>query len=71
MVDEAVSEQAWEDEAIVEPESIMFNDISESWYADMKHYISTGNMSEDFDARKQRTLRLKSARYQLISGVLF
>jgi hypothetical protein len=48
----AVSEEVWEDETIVEPESILFNDISESWYMDMKYYLSSRNMPEYFDARK-------------------
>ena len=68
---EEVSEEVWEGETIVEPESIQFNDISKSWYIDMKHYLSIGNMPEDFDVRKWRALRLKSARYQLISSILF
>jgi hypothetical protein len=71
MAAEAVSKEAWEDEVVVEPESIQFNAILESWYADMKQYLSIGNMPEDFDAWKRRALRLKLARYQLIFGVLF
>lgn len=71
MAVEVVSKEVWEDETTIEPESIQFNDILESWYIDMKHYLSTGNMPEDFNARKRRALCLKSARYQLISGILF
>ena len=72
MATEAVSEEGWEDEiTMYEPDSIQFNDISKSWYMDLKHYLSTGNVPEDFDARRQRALRLKSAKYQLISRILF
>ena len=38
---QVVSEEAWEDEVVVELDSIQFNDISESWYTNMKHYLST------------------------------
>ena len=45
MVVEAVAEEGWEDETTMfEPESIQFTDISESWYIDLKHYLSTGNV---------------------------
>ena len=71
MAAKAVSEEVWEDETAIEPESIQFNDISESWYTDMKRYLSTGNMPTDFDAHKWRGLHLKSARYQLISDIFF
>ena len=52
MATEVVSEEVWEDETVVEPESIQFNDISKSGYTDMKHYLSTGYMPEYFDIRK-------------------
>ena len=51
MAVEAVSKEGWEDEnTMYEPESIQFNDILESRYTDLKHYLSTGNVPEDFDA---------------------
>ena len=71
MVVEVVVEEVWENETAIEPKSIQFNDISESWYTNMKHYLSSRNMPEDFDARKRRALCLNSARYQLISGILY
>ena len=72
MAAEAVAEEGWEDETTMyEYESIQVTDISKSWYADLKHYLSTKNMPEDLDAYKRRALRLKSAKYQLISGILF
>lgn len=40
---EVVAEEVWEDETVVKPKSIQFNDISESWYTYMKHYLSTGH----------------------------
>ena len=57
MAAEAVSEEGWEVETTMyEPKSIQFNDISESWYTDLKHYLSTRNVPEDVDAHKRRAL---------------
>ena len=42
-----------------------------SWYIDMKYYLTHGSSPNHLDARKKRALRLKSAQYQLIDGVLF
>ena len=53
MVAEAVAEEGWEDETTMyEPESIQFINISESWYTNPKHYLSTRNVPEDLDACK-------------------
>ena len=40
MSTEEVYEEVWKDKTIVEPKSIQFNDVSESWYTYMKHYLS-------------------------------
>ena len=42
-----------------------------SWYNDLKYYLTHGSSPNHLDARKKRTLRLKYAQYQLIDGVLF
>ena len=64
MAAEAVVEEGWENKiTMYEIESFQVNDIFESWYADLKHYLSTGCVPEALDARKWRELRLKSARY--------
>jgi hypothetical protein len=42
-----------------------------SWYNDLKHYLTHGRIPTHLDARKRRALRLKYAQYQKIDGVLF
>ena len=42
-----------------------------SWYPDLKYYLTHGRRPSHLHARKRRSLRLKSAQYQLINGVLF
>ena len=42
-----------------------------SWYNDLKYYLTHGSSLNHLDAHKKRALRLKSAQYQLIDGVLF
>ena len=42
-----------------------------SWYNDLKYYLTHGSSPNHLDAHKKRALRLKSAQYQLIDGVLF
>ena len=42
-----------------------------SWYNDLKYYLTHESSPNHLDARKRRALRLKSAQYQLIDGVLF
>jgi hypothetical protein len=42
-----------------------------SWYNDLKYYLTHGSSLNHLDAHKKRDLRLKYAQYQLIDGVLF
>ena len=42
-----------------------------SWYHDLKYYLTHRSSSNHLDARKKRSLRLKSSQYQLIDSVLF
>ena len=42
-----------------------------SWYNDLKYYLTHGRSLNHLDAYKKRALRLNSAQYQLIDGVLF
>ena len=42
-----------------------------SWYNDLKYYLTHGSSPNHLDAPKKRALRLKSTQYQLIDGVLF
>ena len=42
-----------------------------SWYNDLKYYLTEETSPNHLDARKKQALRLKYAQYQLIDGVLF
>ena len=42
-----------------------------SWYRDLVHYLQTGSLPEHWNSKKRRALRLKSASYQIIEGILF
>ena len=44
---------------------------SDSLYNDLKYYLTQGRIPNHLYARKKWALRLKSAQYQLIDGVLF
>ena len=46
-------------------------DVSNSWYSNLKHYLSIRSAPSGLDAQRHRALRLKSARYQLVSEALF
>ena len=42
-----------------------------SWYRDLNHYLQEGYLLEHWNPKQRRALRLKSALYQIINGVLF
>ena len=42
-----------------------------SWYNDLKYYLTHGSSPSHLDARKRQALRLKSLQYQMIDGDLF
>ena len=42
----------------------------ESWYKDMIYYLQQGYLPEHWSSKKRIALRLKSASYQIIDGVL-
>ena len=44
---------------------------AEYWYRDMIHYLPQGYLSEHWNSKKRRALRVKSTSYQIIDGVLF
>ena len=65
-------EQAWEDEAELHVMDVCPLFIApESWYRDLVHYLQSGLFPEHWNSKKRRALRLKSASYQLVEGVLF
>ena len=43
----------------------------ESWFKDLVHYLQTGLLPEHWNSKQRRALRLKSASYQIVEGVLF
>ena len=43
----------------------------DSWYRDLVHYLQEGYLPEHWNSKQRRALRLKSASYQIIDGVLF
>ena len=65
-------EQAWEDEAKLHVMDVCPLFIApESWYRDLVHYLQAGLLPEHWSSKQRRALRLKSASYQLVEGVLF
>ena len=44
---------------------------TDSWYNDIKYYLTHGSSPNHLDAQKKGALKLKSSQYQLIYGVLF
>ena len=43
----------------------------DSWYRDLVHYLQEGLLPEHWNSKQKRALRLKSASYQVIEGILF
>ena len=65
-------EKGWDNEVdLIEREVLYIPASTDSWYNDLKYYLTHGRSLNHLDARKKRALRLKSSQYQLINGVLF
>ena len=43
----------------------------ESWYRDLVHYLQEGLLPEHWNSKQRRAMRLKSASYQIVEGILF
>ena len=43
----------------------------ESWCRDLVHYLQVGLLPEHWNSKQRRALRIKSASYQIVEGVLF
>jgi hypothetical protein len=41
------------------------------WYDDIRHYLQHGSAPRHLDPPKRRALRLKSASFHLVNGILF
>ena len=65
-------EEGWDNEVdLMQSEVLYMPTSTNSWYNDLKYYLTHGSSPNHLDARKKRALRLKSSQYQLIDGVLF
>ena len=65
-------EEGWENKVDMLQNEVLYMPTStNSWYNDLKYYLTHGSSPNHLDAHKKRALRLKSAQYQLIDGVLF
>ena len=65
-------EEGWENEVdLMQIEVLYMPTSTNSWYNDLKYYLTHGSNPNHLDAHKKISLRLKFAQYQLIDGVLF
>ena len=65
-------EEGWENEVdMLQNEVLYIPTSTNSWYNDLKYYLTHGSRLNHLDARKKTDLRLKCSQYQLIDGVLF
>ena len=65
-------EEGWDNEFdILQREVLYMPTSTDSWYNDIKYYLTHGSSLRYLDARKKRALRLKSAQCQMIYGVSF
>ena len=65
-------EHAWEDGAELHLMDVcpLFTS-PESWYRDLVNYLRAGLLPEHWNSKQRRALRLKSASYQIVEGILF
>ena len=59
------------DAELYENELLVIPDNPDSWYSDLKFLLLHGHAPKHLTPTKRRALRLKSAPYQLINGILF
>ena len=65
-------EEGWDTEVDMLRKEVLYITIwTNSWYNDLKYYLTHGSNPSHLDARKKQALRLKYAHYQIIYGVLF
>ena len=65
-------EEGWDNEVdMLQSEVLYIPASTNSWYNDLKYYLTHGSSPNHLDAHKKRDLSLKSTQYQLIDGVLF
>ena len=59
------------DDSLLQKEVCFIPDPSSSWYTDIRTYLKTGSAPYHLDPKKKRSVKLKSAPYQLVNNVLF
>ena len=65
-------EEGWDNEVDLLQNEVLYMPAStNSWYNDLKCYLTHGSSPNHLDACKKQALKLKSSQYQLIDGVLF
>jgi hypothetical protein len=65
-------EEGWDNEVDMLQNEVLYIPAStNSWYNNLKYYLTHGSSLNHLNAHKKRALRLKSSQYQLIDGVLF
>ena len=71
-LDPQEDEQGWENEVdMLQREVLYILESMNSWYNDLKYYLTHGKSPSHLDAQKKQALRLNSSQYQMIDGVLF
>ena len=71
-LDSQEEEEGWENEVDMMQREVLYIPAStNSWYNDLKYYLTHGRSPCHLDAWKRQALKLKYSRYQMIDGVLF
>jgi hypothetical protein len=70
MSDELHEDALYQDQELYAREVCYIPVNSDQWFYEMKYYLTHGSAPHYLDPKKKRSLRLKSAQYQLIQGML-
>ena len=70
--DPQMEQEGWDNEVdMLQNEVLYIAASTNSWYNDLKYYLTHGSRPNHLGPHKKRDLRLKYSQYQLIDGVLF
>lgn len=65
-------QEGWKNELSLYTHEVLYVPmLDDSWYNDLKQYLQHGTAPNHLKSKQKRALRLKSAHYQLIIGILF
>ena len=65
-------EEGWDNEFYLLQSEVLYIPAStNSWYNDIKYYLTHGSSPNHLDAKNKGFLGIKDYEYQLIDGVLF